>query len=188
MVIFDNINHDAITIGNSYLRYWLPIYILCIPLTCHGLVALTRIFHKRMQKNIFLALLVIIMGIFSTNLVVFSGSESILAINRSVSEYYDIREKVGKHIEPEAVIVLNRADKIFWPERKVISYMGNDEVFVGVSELLKNNIPVYFYHHTFLPEELFQRLNTTALSEFGVQLRVFKVYGEGDYLYVFEMI
>lgn len=177
----DNPDLTRYTIGNSYTRYWLPIYLGLIPLAVFALVRLTKTMFMVSSKETpafrryaafgLQALAVLWFSIWSLNFVLF-GSEEGLAHLYYINKAEKINtERVFKLTESNSIIITRYHDKFFWPERRVI--MGtfpNDEIFQAATKLVKY-YPVYYYNFYF-PEEDFNYLNERRLVPYGLQLQL----------------
>ena len=135
----DNISGN-VTIGNSYVRYFLPIYIMGIPLVA---VFLNKFLVKR-------SLLVSALGIMSvwSVIAVWSGEDGIASIRKNFEQYARTRAIVLQKIAKDSSIIISeRSDKIFFPDLRVISIPEKNYAILGrpVSNLLNNGFNVYFY-------------------------------------------
>lgn len=177
----DNPDSTRYTIGNSYTRYWLPIYLGLIPLAAFFLVRFTRtIFLVSSQKTLAVrryaafglqAVAVLIFSIWSLNFVLFGSEEGLAHLYYINKAEKANTERVLNFTEPNSIIITRYHDKFFWPERRVI--MGtfpNDEIFQAVVKLVKY-YPVYYYNFYF-PESDFNYLNERRLVPYGLRLEL----------------
>lgn len=179
--IFDNINRES-TIGTSYVRYWLPVYVMGIPFVAYALDKAThklRSLYQHLAKFLF-ALLI---GFFSLRIVLFASDESLLPIAQTLKTYHQTLQRVEQSIEQKAILVVDRSDKIFWPRRRVVSYLGNDAIFDGVKRLVDSEYPIYYYLHTQLDGRSYKRLSEELLPLYGLAIVEYRGFLEGDYLY-----
>ncbi len=191
----DNPDLTKYTIGNSYTRYWLPIYLGLIPLSAFMLVRLSRaIFFvtsleaPRVRQYSALglqAVAILVFGICSINFVLF-GSEEGLAHLYYINKAEKINtERVWNITEPDSIIITRYHDKFFWPERRVI--MGtfpNDEIFSAAAKLV-NYYPVYYYNFYF-PDKDFNYLNDRRLVPYGLQLKLVQRLNSDFGLYLLQ--
>lgn len=135
------------TLGVSYVRYWLPLYILALPFVAIALIWLSSFFKNR-WSNLALTVLLIILFYQSANLVLVSKPDSILPVRERIVTYKEIASEVNQLTEPQSVIVAVRKDKVFFPERKVIHTFDalslNKELLPILPDLIKA-APVYYY-------------------------------------------
>lgn len=180
----DNPDPRRFTIGNSYTRYWLPMYILALPLASLFIVSCARwvarlikispsVRWRQWARQLVVAgvasLLVGIWMLWSGLFTVF-GSEEGLAI----LYYNHFADKANSRFilqatEDEAIIVTQYHDKQLFPERRVVNaLLTNDTVNVSLGKLL-DHYPVYYYNFAF-PDKDLQYLNERRLPSFGFTL------------------
>jgi len=165
----DNPDPKSRTIGNSYTRYWLPIYLGAIPLAVIFLTALANLFKKKIL--IYGTRILIILSIFfiSLNFVLFGSAEGLI---KSAQKQLAVRaeyEKVLSLTETRAVIVTQYHDKLLFPARKVIVGLFDDSNMIKEYAVLAKYLPVYYYNFTF-PERDINYLNNKKLPEFGLKI------------------
>ncbi len=189
---FDNPDPSRYTIGNSYTRYWLPIYLLIIPLASYFLVFISNLFFKRKArvfkylKNTFIVLIISFLA-YNSLIFVFFGSEEGL-----IHLYYNHRrdlvntERVLNNTESNAIIVTEYHDKQFFPERKVIvALLNHNETNYSISQLI-DHYPIYYYNFSFQDKDL-EYLNTRKLLEYNLNIE--PIFKQGDFsLYKFIKI
>jgi len=147
-VFYDHVDITKITIGTSYLRYWLPIFVFTLPFVAYGLYAVWRVLEKRKikAKAIAAVLFFLVLNLFVFDLVFAETDESIFAVKKNLEKYAEIRKKV-LHITPEnAIIITDRSDKIFFPKRKVVVFLGNYAIFDLTKKIIDSR-PIYYYTH-----------------------------------------
>ncbi|MAF13861.1 MAG: hypothetical protein CMI53_03140 [Parcubacteria group bacterium] len=135
------------TLGLSYVRYWLPLYLLALPFVAIGLIFLTN-FVKRRFRNIVLFLLLVFLFYSSANLVLQKKPDSILPVRNRIVSYKENASKVIELTEPEAVIVTVRKDKLFFPDRRVIhsfEALSRNDSLIDLLPGLLEAVPVYYY-------------------------------------------
>ncbi|MDD3285219.1 MAG: glycosyltransferase family 39 protein [Patescibacteria group bacterium] len=180
----DNPDPRRFTIGNSYTRYWLPMYVLAIPLASLFIVSLSRFiasvswprfdfsFRFRPRRFLSIGLMALIVGaaVFVNLDFVFFGSEEGLA---TLYHNHFIDKANAQAIlgltEEQAVIVTQYHDKQLFPERRVINaLLTNDDVNGSLGKMLRF-YPIYYYNFTF-PEKDLIYLNERRLPQFGFNI------------------
>lgn len=175
----DNPDLSRHTIGNSYTRYWLPIYLGLIPLASSALVRFTQALFcagadsaGRIRRYLVWGLqagAVATLAAWSLNFVLF-GSEEGLAHLYYINRAEKVNtERIWSATEPDSIIITRYYDKFFWPERRVI--MGtfpNDEIFAAAAKLAEY-YPVYYYNFYFSDADI-QYLNDRRLSVYGLKI------------------
>lgn len=168
------------TLGISYVRYFLPLFILAVPFTARGLIWVSNIFRPR-WRNFGLAILLLGMLYPAANLVLAEKPDSILPVKQRILSYKQNAAAVMKETEANSVIVTVRKDKVFFPERKVIHTFEalslNDDLREILLDLVKV-APVYYYALGPEPElEFANGLRLEYMRNIGQEI-LYKVYVE----------
>lgn len=135
------------TLGLSYVRYWLPLYLLSLPFMAIGLLWLSSMFKNRVQ-NFVIVILLCALIYPSADLVLRSKPDSILPVRSRIKAYREISYQINQLTEEDSVIVTVRKDKLFFPDRKVIHTFDalslNKEILDILVDLTPIT-PVYYY-------------------------------------------
>ncbi len=191
----DNPDKSQVTIGNSYTRYWLPIYLGAIPLLSLFLNRfLKAIFPKKKPiqqdillpktKNFFnkidnkyiinsiIIIFVSIVSVYSINFVLFGSEEGLVYTyyknNATRQEYTEVMNLT----ETNSVIITRYHDKLFFPERKVIVGLFDDDKMNVRYAKLVDLLPVYYYNFSFREADI-EYLNNSRFKD--INLRIEKV-------------
>lgn len=188
---YDNPDPTRFTIGNSYTRYWLPMYIMAMPLMALFIVSLAKsiskavkinkapIKERSIRKMIYSFIIMLISGvwIFVSGIFVFFGSEEGL-----MTLYYNhFRDRADAFAvlsvtEENAVIVTQYHDKQLFPERKIVNALLTDDNINEVLGKLLSYYPVYYYNFAF-PEQDIQYLNERKLPPAGFTIKLLERRG-----------
>ncbi|MFZ4648836.1 MAG: glycosyltransferase family 39 protein [Patescibacteria group bacterium] len=128
-------------LGASYVRYWLILFALSLPFV--GL--LIDEISRRWKLKYFSLAAVIILGILSIRQIIFSDPNNILAVRRKVADNRTVAAQLVKDIPNNAIIITNRSDKIFFPERRVIETFGLKGDLNTILPNLKKLAPLYIH-------------------------------------------
>ncbi len=131
-------------IGISYVRYFLPMYILAMPFVAIFYIHLIDLFKSNKFKTALISFLVLMNLFFTINILYVDGHDNLSALKNTINYYNQIHEQVIQATEENAVIISQRSDKIFFPQRKVISRWEPDDMRYFQS-LINNQIPLYYY-------------------------------------------
>lgn len=179
----DNPDPTRFTIGNSYTRYWLPIYLMLLPLVSLAIVRITRAlllissktparFRKILAAGL-QAYIVIIIFFFSISFVLFGSEEGLAYLYHNNLAERKNAEIVFSLTEPGGIIVTQYYDKFFFPERRIImGKLPNDEILAAVQKLVKY-YPVYYYNF-YLNDKDVQYLNERKFLPYGVEMSLIK--------------
>ena len=87
-------------------------------------------------------------------------------MKKDLWEYYDKKAIISLYTEKNSLIITDRADKIFFPQRKVVSFMMNYDIFKDLPAVVKN-IPVYYY--TLMPQKDIDYINENKIKEYNLK-------------------
>lgn len=177
--LFDNINQE-ISLGVSYVRYWLPVYMLSIPIALYGIIFLFEyIFSQNIDKRYAVWFLIITFALISFRLTYVQKNDSLLSIQQTLEGNQLKKGKVLNRTESEAVILTYRQDKIFFPDRAVIHSLNDQHIISNIPRLIEAR-PVYLY--TFLSEEEVSELIVSVLKNYdGALVLVERVFDDALY-------
>ncbi len=116
--MFNDSGLGAVTISNSYVRYWLVASIMLLPLIA---IALETI-KDRYEKWVLVAFSVIaVLAMITSVRVVYRGADGVTAmVARHV--HYDTSTNVAlNYIPSDAVVLTKSLDKVVFPQRRVMS-------------------------------------------------------------------
>ncbi|MBI5731783.1 MAG: glycosyltransferase family 39 protein [Candidatus Magasanikbacteria bacterium] len=152
------------SIGTSYVRYFLPIYVFALPFAAFLILYLWQA-RWRLAKGLVIFL---VAGLaVSSYSEVFLKLEGLKRIKETVKIYQSWQEKIYQLTEPDAVIVTRYADKYIFPGRRVIPGFREDEQIKAAGGLFQEKVPLYFYDLKLNQEEekeLNQRLSQEGLK------------------------
>jgi hypothetical protein len=116
-IYVDRFGPRTATIGNSFLRYFLPLAPLC------GLAAAflwRRVVVPRAWQKIGIAC-VAFLCVFGVYRGFIADDEGVLATRYALAQYPMIREEARRWFRPGDVILSERSDKVFVPEFRAVS-------------------------------------------------------------------
>ena len=181
--IQDNPDPAAVTIGTSYLRYWLPIFVLSVvPVAWAADRLLSLLKGAWASAAGTLALLALAAVSFSS--VFGAPQEGLLAIRGNLKRYDVEISRVMELTEPNALVVVDRADKLIFPGRSVMYPLRSPETYAMLPRLAAA-VPVYYYGITLPPEDL-DYLRRSKLPPLGLTIDPVASF-EQETLYAFRM-
>ncbi|MEK9158435.1 MAG: hypothetical protein AAB673_00325, partial [Patescibacteria group bacterium] len=139
-LFYDNLNQQF-SIGSSHVRYFLPIFVLALPLVAGFLLWLWG------RGPIVKSAVAILFLVMSTTayLSVFAQFEGLSTVKNTVKAYQIWQERVYSLTEKDAVILTRYADKYIFPGRRVIVGWDNTERKQAIVNIIKDNKAVYYY-------------------------------------------
>ncbi len=138
----DNPDPHAVSIGASYVRYWLPIYILMTPFAAIFLLRVRQVVLRGGRVWMLVALLAV--WCTSALTVVFDPLEGVVTLRRAIASYGTLNERARALTPANALIVSTRGDKVFFPDRGVIMSVDTPDQLKQLRTLLVR-VPVYVY-------------------------------------------
>jgi hypothetical protein len=156
-VFSDNLKDpNAVTMGVSYVRYWLPFFVLSLPFVA---IALEKI---SMQFRILCVAALIVFGVWRA----LFGMEGLLWVTREVVASRKMAEEVLEFVPKNGVIAVRAWDKYFFPERSVLQPFPRDpRTFAAARELLARKTPLFALIETMKEaDRLWMRDNGFALA------------------------
>lgn len=166
--IIDHPNSAAVTIGTSYVRYFLPIYIFSIPFAALVLDNLPE-FARKSAARMLRPFLGMSLLVFLWHTAITGSDESILAKQATLKGYSELAAWVVGNIPHDAVIVTDKSDKYVWPHRTVITSYQSDAALAALEKLVREDrYPVFFMGREFFPD--IPGVDAERLSSFGLSL------------------
>ncbi len=163
----DSVNPYSVSIGSSYIRYFLPLFILALPFVALMLIKISEII-KIKNKKVVLVGLILFLIVLAANLVYFSGEENLIAIKNNLLIYRLQAQDVVNKTQPSDIILMDVSnDKVVFPERQhVVVPQGGNELFM-VSRLLKVT-GVYFFYRSSEVDPTY--LNQTKFNPYNLEI------------------
>jgi hypothetical protein len=115
----DHLQPGAIGLGNSFLRYLIPLYFLMVPLMAFVFSSLCG-----RMKTFFVILSFVLMG-YGVWFSFFQTDEALLPLSQEIVRYDFIRESSQRFFTSQDIIISPRSDKIFFPVMRVVSPVPN---------------------------------------------------------------
>lgn len=142
-LIVDSPDPTKITIGTSYVRYFLPIYIFAIPYVAFFITRFGNNFSPS-RRRAFLVLTTVVLLAFSVNLTILDPQEGIIAQRANLGIYDRTAGKVLAVTEGRGVVLTFKGDKYLWPAQAVVVPGGDQNYLTAVKGLLSEGVDVYF--------------------------------------------
>jgi hypothetical protein len=175
----DNPDASSHTIGNSYTRYWLPIYLGAMPIIAIFFDRFSKYIFKQkkyfsnISRNGLIAIFIFIIYLLSFYFLIFGSEEGLYYSYFNYKKDQVNVEKVWENTEYNAVIVTEFHDKLLFPERKVIRGLLTDPNMNYYYSQVAKKLPVYYFNFTF-PEKDIKYLNERKLPDHNMNIRLDK--------------
>lgn len=182
-LFYDNPDPNSFTIGNSYTRYWLPLYLGALPFASLALIKITALARQRYIIGLLRTAAVAVVVALSIQYVWAEPSEGLkVSIDKQAAARLEA-ERVWSLTEERSVIITRYHDKLLFPERKVVIGLFNDPNMIAEYAHLAKRLPVYYYNFSFKPEDL-EYLNAGMLIKEGINLSLVQPITDKFSLYV----
>ncbi|NTU99322.1 hypothetical protein HGA64_04965 [Candidatus Falkowbacteria bacterium] len=183
----DNPDPNSTTLGNSYTRYWLPIYLGAIVWLALGINRLSRLFKSVTIRHSFRILVTGTLMLISLTFVLTGKDEGLIesAVKQRVSrtEWQEIIAATPEN----SVIISQYHDKLLFPERKVVvGLFDDDRMNLSYAKLAKK-VPTYYYNFSF-PDKALAYLNRTKLARAGLHIEKVKKINPTFTLYKLQIV
>jgi hypothetical protein len=175
-VIYDNPDPKAITLANSYVRYWLPIFTM---MSVFAAFAIDQLLGKAKEKggwarNWSVTIILLSLLGFSANLV-WLGVDGVQETRVNLRSFEARQAIILEETEAEAIIVVDYADKYLFPHRQVVVPLRDEKNYLHLP-VLREIAPLYYYGIT-LPEEDLRYLQEEKLSDLGLTITAIREIG-----------
>lgn len=163
----DNPDPTIFSLGNSYVRYWLPLFLLSTPFGAFALIKSMQTVKYKSLKMFTTGFILVTIAALSAH-VVFFGDDGFVHTRNALMTFEEKRQEVIARTEEDAIVIVDRSDKFIFPHRRVVTPLREESTYRAMPELV-NSAPLYYFGIT-LPEEDVEYLNTAKLA--GMNLRI----------------
>jgi hypothetical protein len=171
----DNPDPTQITIANSYIRYWLPIFVLSTPLIATTLVWIAdRAKTKRIASLVALSCILLLISL-NTRIVFLEGPDALHKVVSVLEDSKRIRARVLEIVPATGVLVVDRSDKLFFPARHVMVPLRADQTFAAMPKIA-DQTSLYYYGITLPPSDT-DFLNQQKLGPLGLRIEFIESFG-----------
>lgn len=139
--INDNPDPFAVTLGNSYSRYWLPIYIGLIPLIA---IAINEIGKVGKSKKSALVICMVLGWMVFGGASITRGEDGFFAMRQRLLQYDKDANIVKEEVPEDALLITHYADKYLFPSRDVIIGLTAESTIQALPRVLEEYETYYF--------------------------------------------
>jgi hypothetical protein len=187
--VVDRIDKEVLSLGTSYLRYWLPIYIISLPFLAMAIAQTARLAGLMVKDKIGVQIikisvsagLIILLLWPSVNLVTRETDESLFLL-KNLNENRIKSELINKIVKEEDIVIMyKQADKIFFPARKkLITELAVAADYLAVKRLSRLR-DIYYY--TFAPASTVEFISRRDFEPYGLKITEGKRVLGQDWIY-----
>ncbi len=160
------------TIGSSYQRYFLPAGVLLIPFAAEGVWLLAG-FAKKYRGYVAIGLIsiVVVLGGWTAY---FRSPESLIPMRAELKRYESVKAYVLKETTAKDVIVTERSDKVFFPDRRVMLDLRDQKTMDELPRLAV--VAGLYYYGITITDDEYPKIQG-ELHKRGLQMGRIKVFG-----------
>jgi hypothetical protein len=164
-MIVDNPDPSIISLGNSHVRYWLPLFALS---SIFGAKTILYLLGDRTLLRRALVGTLLILCVLKSAQLVFFGHDGFVPNIAALDTFEFKREAILSSVESDAIVITDRADKYIYPARRVVVPLRSESTYAAIPVMLKI-VPVYYFGIS-LPESDLNYLNEDKLQALGVRI------------------
>ncbi|MFH0988243.1 MAG: hypothetical protein V1763_02630, partial [Parcubacteria group bacterium] len=153
-------------IASSYTRYFLPIGIMMLPFVAYLLNKILSLKANKVLRYALVSMIVIGLTVFSFAKVYLAPNDGLFAQKKVIEGYYEQAQAVEKLIEPNAIIITDRADKLFWPRHPVVMFNLDYSIFPLLKKVV-GQTPVYYFAS--LADKDINFINANKIKSLGLK-------------------
>ncbi len=172
---YDNPDQSQVTMANSHVRYWLPIFVLVTPAVAAAIRWISRRAITPTARMISLSALIILCLGLSVRTTFFLSEDGLVNVASTLEASREIHEHVLNLTEPDAVVIVDRADKLFFPDRRVLYPLREESTYALMPRIVLR-ATLYYYGIT-LPEKDLAWLNNEKLFGLGLGIDPVETFG-----------
>lgn len=162
-------------INSSYVRYWLPVYILILPSIGYLFDRISN-WNKKILFWVIVPCSMILLFVYSFNLVYFNQNGLIKEKN-DLNKYYFQYFQTANLMEDNAIIITDRTDKLFFPKYQVVVFRNDYSIFPELRKII-DKYPIYYLSE--MDDAINQKMNSEKLKPLALQF-INPVTIDGEY-------
>ncbi len=171
--ISDNPDPSAVTIGTSYIRYWLPITLAMTALVGYAIVRGVSYRYSATMRQVVIGIWLVAFGYAGFAQTVFGRDEGLAFVHQNLLEFQTQRDQVLALTDETDVIIVDRSDKILFPNRDIVYPLRNETTYANLLAMKQatdeRNAELY-YLGIALPESDLLHLSDTRLGPQGLHI------------------
>ncbi|TAK03561.1 hypothetical protein EPO34_00140 [Patescibacteria group bacterium] len=175
-VIHDNPDPDAVSIANSYVRYWLPAFALSTPYVAAASLWLVDRAVTPQGRRLVAGALAAAGAALALVATAFAPGDGLLDARTTLARDAATKAALLSLVEPDAVVIVDRADKLLFPERRVRVPLRDEGTYALMPRLVLR-APLYYFGIT-LPQTDLEYLNGEKLEGTGLRFVPAEPFGE----------
>ena len=154
----DHIGSNIVSLGNSFLRYTLPLapfVALAGGWACERLYAL----RPRRAMAVILTMAIWTLASFGIWTATVRDNEGLVADRVELAHYAELRDETVKDIPPDSIVLSDRSDKIFFPQFSAVSPMPT----LADAAALRQVTPDVYYFGSIIQDNALKQWSAVGL-------------------------
>ncbi len=181
-VFHDNPDPTRITIGNSYTRYWLPIYVFSLPFASIFILKFLQLLKKRNLRYLSLILILFIFSCLFYPSLMWNSEEGLgILSSLSAKSFIDYKQIINL-TKKDGIIITIYGDKLMFPQRRIVYGKFDDKNMIKQYANLAKFNQLYYYGFSFRQKDL-DYLNNRKLKQVNLGIRGVKRINKDMSLY-----
>jgi len=119
--------------------------------------------------------------------VFFQAQDGLLAVRDTLNRSEEIQLSVLVHIPEDALVIVDRSDKLFFPWREVMYPLRAEETYAAMPVVIDHGLSLYYYGIT-LPDEDVRYLNESRLGSMGLGIALVETYDEESLYHIYKVV
>lgn len=173
-VFNDSATPGAVTPAISYFRYWLPVFAFGLPMALGWILSALKIFSEKFGKIVMSAVLGIY-ALISVLIVFMAPGDGLVDVQKEIFSYRDIIAQAEAIIPPGALVLVHKADKVFFPQWPVALFDDSDEFYDSIAKLRAER-RVYYFRPGPTPKEQLDIRN--KFGERNLNMKRVEIFGK----------
>ncbi|PIR47668.1 hypothetical protein COV06_02175 [Candidatus Uhrbacteria bacterium CG10_big_fil_rev_8_21_14_0_10_50_16] len=156
--IHDNPDPLAVTIGTSYIRYWLPISVVMTVPVAYAIIRGVQHRSSKAVKQVIIGIWIVAFVYTGFTITNFGRDEGLAFIAQNLQTFTDQRERVLDLTEENDLIIVDRSDKFLFPARQVVYPLRSETTYAALPLMMQTvedqGASLYYLGITFPQEDL----------------------------------
>jgi hypothetical protein len=184
----DNPDPTAVTIGTSYIRYWLPITVVMTPLIGYAIATGFARGRTQARKTVLMIIWIGALVISGIHVTYLGQDEGLQRVVGNIAEFESERSLLLDKTGADDLLIVDRSDKIIFPQRSVVVSLRDETTYASLPIMIdaveQKGASLYYYGIT-LPIQDLDFLHETRLAPVQIQMQAVEQVGEKT-LYIFS--
>lgn len=170
----DNPDPNAVTIGTSYIRYWLPVSVVMTAFAAFAVIHGAARRSTDTMRQVVIGIWLVAFGFTGYVQTLYGKDEGLLFVKENLDLFRSQQERVLDLTGPKDLIIVDRSDKILFPHRSVRYALRSETTYANLPAMMDatelQDARLYYLGVT-LPEDDLTHLREVRLDPVGLDIR-----------------